>query len=65
MGPVSRSDIVVRMIVEHIAGSDPTEAWPRTALARRAQDNHGRSRAGGKRPSSISNPRKIFADRPR
>jgi pimeloyl-ACP methyl ester carboxylesterase len=66
MGPVSHSDVVVRMIVEHIAASDPTEAWHRTALARRAHDNHGRSRAGrSKRRSSISNPRKIFANRPR
>jgi pimeloyl-ACP methyl ester carboxylesterase len=67
MGPVSHSDVVVRMIVEHIAASDPTEAWHRTALplARRAHDSHDRSRAGrSQRPPSISKPRKIFVNRP-
>jgi pimeloyl-ACP methyl ester carboxylesterase len=36
MGPTSHSDVVVKMIIEHIAASDPTAAWYRTPLTQQA-----------------------------
>jgi hypothetical protein len=44
MGPTSHSDIVAKMIIEHIDASDPTAAWHSTPMS-----NRQTGRSAGKR----------------